>query len=584
MKTTWNLKLFYESDTDPQIQKDLQESTEVTQSFINKYKGSSNHLTDESELFQALTDFENLVKIIDAPKPFIYYYLKKYLNSSDNKVESRVNQLTEFYTKLENEILFFTLELGKIPEARQKTFLKSSKLEHFRYFLKTTFDEAKHHLSEKEERIMNLKSLPSSSLWVSGGEKIINKQTITFKGKELPLQEAIDKIPTLDPKNRRRLHERVITALKNVSDYTECEINAIVINKKINDELRGFKKPYDSRFLSDEVTENEVMAMVQAVTENYKICHKFYSVKSKLLGLRKPQYSDRGAEFGELKSKFTIKDSTEILNSIYKDIGGDLPKIFAKMNNDGLIDFKPKKGKMGGAYCFPLINNPTLILLNHANNYQSVITHGHEMGHAFHSELSKSQTPLYQYYSTVTAETASTLFEDFVFDKIYDTATVEEKKILIHNKLNNDISTIFRQVAEFNFEIDLHKKIREDGSISKEDMAKLMNDHMKAYLGPKFTLSKEDGYYYVAWSHIRSFFYVYAYAYGKLVSKALYQRYKKDKSFWNEIEKFLKAGGSKSPHDIFTEIGVDTYDVNFWKEGLKGIEREIEEFEELLKK
>jgi len=47
MKTSWNLELFYQSDDDPQLQKDLQESTDVTQSFINKYKGSSKHLTDE---------------------------------------------------------------------------------------------------------------------------------------------------------------------------------------------------------------------------------------------------------------------------------------------------------------------------------------------------------------------------------------------------------------------------------------------------------------------------------------------------------------------------------------------------------
>ncbi len=584
MKTSWNLKLFYQSDDDPQIQKDLQESTDVTQSFINKYKGSSKHLTDELELFQALTDFENLVKIIDAPKPFIYYYLKKYLNSSDNKVESRVNQLTEFYTKLENEILFFTLELGQLPEARQKAFLKSSKLEHFRYFLKTTFDEAKHHLSEKEERIMNLKSQPSSSLWVSGGEKIINRQTVTFKGKELPLPEAINKIPTLDPKNRRRLHERVMAALINVSDYAENELNAIVINKKINDELRGFAKPYDARFLGDEVMESEIMAMIDAVTESYKISHRFYDMKFKLLRLRKPQYSDRSAEFGEFKKKFTFKDSVKILTGLYKDTGDGLTSVFNRFLEGGQLDVKPKKGKAGGAFCLGTLGNPTVVLLNHIDNYDSLRTFAHEMGHAFHSELSKSQTPLYQYYSTASAEVASTLFEDLLFDKVFETANEEEKKILIHSKLNNDISSIFRQVAVFNFEMELHKRIREEGSLSKEQMAELMNKHMQGYLGPKFKLTKEDGYYFVDWSHIRSFFYVYSYAYGKLISKYLYQRYKQDKSYWSEIEKFLSAGGSKSPHDIFMEIGIDTYDENFWLEGLKGIEKEIEEFEELLKK
>ena len=131
------------------------------------------------------------------------------------------------------------------------------------------------------------------------------------------------------------------------------------------------------------------------------------------------------------------------------------------------------------------------------------------MGHAFHSELSKSQTPLYQYYSTVTAETASTLFEEIVFEKVYETASEEEKKILIHSKLNSEIATIFRQIAVFNYEMELHQRIRQEGSLPKEDIAKMMNKHMKEYLGPRFNLSERDGYCFVNWSHIRTFYYVY---------------------------------------------------------------------------
>lgn len=110
-----------------------------------------------------------------------------------------------------------------------------------------------------------------------------------------------------------------------------------------------------------------------------------------------------------------------------------------------------------------------------------------------------------------------------------------------------------------------------------------MNKHMKSYMGPIVDLKEEDGYFFANWSHIRRFFYVYSYAYGHLISSALYSEYKKDKSFKNKIEMFLKAGGSKSPEDIFADIGIDIRNPKFFENGIKLIEEDIKRLEKLVK-
>ena len=46
-------------------------------------------------------------------------------------------------------------------------------------------------------------------------------------------------------------------------------------------------------------------------------------------------------------------------------------------------------------------------------------------------------------------------------------------------------------------------------------------------------------------------------------------------SFIESIIKFLSAGGSQSPDDIFKSIGIDTTKPEFFLEGLKEIEAEI---------
>ena len=107
--------------------------------------------------------------------------------------------------------------------------------------------------------------------------------------------------------------------------------------------------------------------------------------------------------------------------------------------------------------------------------------------------------------------------------------------------------------------------------------------HFAKSVGKSAKYENEDGYFFIRWGHLRSFFYNYPYAYGRLVSRGLYKKYKEDKKYLAKIEEFMKAGTSKSPHDIFLDIGIDTSKAEFWEEGMKGIEEDIIKLEKLLK-
>ena len=93
----------------------------------------------------------------------------------------------------------------------------------------------------------------------------------------------------------------------------------------------------------------------------------------------------------------------------------------------------------------------------------------------------------------------------------------------------------------------------------------------------------DDGYQFINSSQIRRFFYVYSYAYGQLISKALYKKYQEDPAYLKKIEQFLKAGESMSPEDIWKSIGIDTTKPEFFIDGLKSIEDDIKRLEKLIK-
>lgn len=583
MSINWNFKLFYKNDTDPKIEEDFKVFERAVLAFEKKYRNNEEYLKDSNKLLLACKDYEKLTAMPEYVKPFFYFSLRRDLDSTNKFYSAKVNEYQEKLNKINNKIIFFGLKLGKIENNKQKEFLKDSKLIKYNYYLKKMFEDAKYNLTESEEKIINLYNTPAKSMWVDGFSKVLSGAEIFFQNKNIPISEAFNLLSSLKTKDRRNLNHLINLKLIELSPFCEAEINAVYTVKKISDELRGFENPYQATIKNYENEEKVVENLVEVVTNNNKISHRFYKVKAKLLKEKKLNYADRAASVGTISRNFSFEEMTKIVSSAFARVDKKYADIFDRYLRNGQIDAFPKKGKRGGAYCWGAYGLPTFILSNYANNYNSVLTIAHEMGHAIHTELAHEQPPVYADYTMSVAETASTLFENFVFEEIYEKLSDKEKIVALHNKINDSIATIFRQIACFNFEKELHQEIRGKGYCSKEEMSKLMNKHMKKYLGPLFDLKEEDGYFFASWSHIRRHFYVYSYAFGHLISDALYLEYKKNKNFKNKIEQFLKAGGSKSPEDIFAEIGINIRNPKFFENGLKAIEEDIKKLEKLAK-
>jgi len=581
-KPTWNLKLLYDSEKDPRIEKDVRKSEELADTFNKKYAGKDvSYFENAGNLKKALSDYEKMMESADA-KPILYFNYRRDLDSQDETATAQLALLENRLTKAHNQIIFFKIVLGSITPEKQKILLENKSLSHFKVFLGRIFETAKHRLSIQEEKIINLKSLPAYDMWVDGNEKILNSHQVMWNKKAIPLARALNILRDLPTSSARKgLSAAIAVVLKNVAPFSEAEINAVVTNHKINDELRKHKTPYEHTVKGYQNDPMVVENLVDTVTDNFKIAHRFFKIKARLLKQKKLSYSDRAAKIGTVSKKFSFGDSVLTFKGILDNLDPRYSPIFDKYLRQGQIDAFPRAGKKSGAYCWGSYSNPTFVLLNHTDTLYSFNTLAHEMGHAFHTELSKPQGPIYCHYSTSLAETASTLFETLAFETLSAKVSDREKIIMLHDKISDDIATVFRQIACFNFEKEIHAIIRNKGFISHTELADLHNKHMSSYLGPQFKLTRDDGYFFVHWSHIRRFFYVYSYAYGQLVSKALLRRYKQDPSFWKKIEQFLSSGGNDSPENILHKIGIDPSKPDFWREGLRGIEEDIKELEKL---
>jgi len=211
-------------------------------------------------------------------------------------------------------------------------------------------------------------------------------------------------------------------------------------------------------------------------------------------------------------------------------------------------------------------------------------TLAHEMGHAVHATRSANNSPLYDGHSIVTAETASTLFENLVFDAIFSQSPEDVKLVLLHDKLTRDIATMQRQIAFFNCELEIHNTIYGQGAMTHGELKKCMHKHLVSYLGNGVKTELIDGASYVYIPHLRYGFYVYSYTFGHLMSSIIARNYKADNSYRKEIDIFLTSGSTDTVDSIFNRIGINTTDSQTFTDSLQSHALDISRFEKLIKK
>lgn len=577
--------MLYQSPQDPMIKQDIQTIARACKAFEKKWKKNTAYLADESILGVALGEYAKLYKLLAKNKPAAYFYLLSDSDTGNKIAKSELSRIEQELTQHYNNVLFFELSLGTLPGPLQKKILKNKDFKIYTYFLKKIFNRSKYQLSEAEEKLVNLLTMPDYTLWVDGVEKDLADKKILWNENFISLGQAAVTMPTLNRKDRVALYELMKSKLREVEAFAESEINAIATAKKISDDLRGYRESYSETIQKYENEEAAIVRFIKTVTDHFPVAHRFYALRKKMLAIDGFMgYVDISAEAGTVNTAFDFESASKIVSTAFSKVDGEFAAIFNRFLENGQIDAFPRIGKASGAYCASFTDLPTFVLLNHISSFDSVKTLAHEMGHAIHGEFSKRNHVLYEHYTTSTAEVASTLFENFAFEEIFAKLSEREKIVALHNKIMDNVATIFRQIAFINFETELHGMIRKEGFASRDKISALMVKHLKSYLGPRFKLDPEDGLFWIRLSHVRRFFYMYTYAYGQLISNALYAKYQADHSFVEKIKKFLSAGGSDTPENIFKSIGIDTTKDEFWITGLKLIEDDVIRLEKLVHK
>jgi len=577
---TWSLTDLY--DDSQSLQSSLEGVAERADEFAERYHGQISKL-EADELANALDALEDIQD--DVGRAYSYAYLTWSTNTNEETSGAQLQQVKEAYTRIRQKLLFVEVEWANVDDERASMLLESEALAPYRHFLEVEYQQKDYVLTEPEEKILSEKEVTGSGAWTRYFDETMGAARYTLDGEEVTQQEILSKLYEPDRDLRKRAALAFTEGLTDQSRTLTYIFNTILADKASTDRLRGLEHWMKSRNLSNEVDDETVDALIDAVTSRYDLVARFYSLKRKLLGLDEMFDYDRYAPVGEADSRYDWDQARGLVLDAYGDFHPVMGDTAARFFDENWIDAAVADGKRSGAFSHGTVPSAhPYVLMNYTGRSRDVQTLAHELGHGVHQFVSREQTIFHHGTPLTTAETASVFGEMLVFQRLMQREDDPKNQLaMLVSKIDDTIATVFRQIAMNRFENRIHTARRTEGEIPASRFSEMWTETQNAMFEGSVTLGEHYRHW---WSYIPHFLhtpgYVYAYAFGELLVLALYSRYQEaGDGFAESYMDLLAAGGSDWPHRLVEPLGVDLTDLSFWKNGLGEIEALIERAESL---
>ncbi|HVQ79114.1 MAG TPA: M3 family oligoendopeptidase [Pseudolabrys sp.] len=584
----WDLSDLYSGLDSPQIKADLDQADRDCEAFEARFKGRLAGLAAGEGAGRALAEAVKQYEGIDdrLGRLISYASLVYAGNTTDPDRAKFYGDVQERITAASLHLLFFTLELNRVPDEQLDAAMGDPALGHYRPWIEDVRKEKPYQLEDRVEELFHEKSVTGYSAWNRSFDETIAGLRFKVGGKLLAIEPTLNLLQDADGKKRKAAAEALARTFKENLRPFALITNTLAKDKEISDRWRGFKDIADARHLSNRVESEVVDALVAAVRAAYpKLSHRYYALKAKWFGKKRLPYWDRNAPLPKVAQR-TIPwtDARATVLTAYGAFSPRMAEVADRFFVRNWIDAPVRPGKQPGAFAHPTVPSAhPYVLLNYMGRPRDVMTLAHELGHGVHQVLAAPNGPLMAPTPLTLAETASVFGEMLTFRKLLaETTDKKQRKAMLVAKVEDMINTVVRQIAFYSFERKVHSE-RRNGELTADKICELWMSVQGESLGPAIELKPG---YETFWAYIPHFvhspFYVYAYAFGDCLVNSLYAVYEKSASgFAERYLAMLSAGGTKHHSELLAPFGLDARDPKFWDGGLNVVAHLIDELEEL---
>lgn len=572
MSTEWSLKEIYPSFESEEFKRDFERFSNFREVF--------NSLTLEDNL-------ESIKAAIEALEEFsvLSSRLGNYINLTltANTTDETANKYRTLFGNAYAALNSAYTKVYKFIGSVETDITSDENLKDYEFYFAEAKQQYKHLLSDELEDVIAKFSISGGDGWEQLFEAMTSGVEGEFKGEKVTLSEIRNMAYDADAAVRKEAYETELKMYDTIKEPIAFALNNIKQQVLTETSLRGFESPLAQTLEASRMSRQTLDALLEAIREYLPQFRAYLKHKASLLGHENglPFY-DLFAPIGESSRRFTIEESKEFLLENFKGFSEDLAQMTKEAYENNYIDFLPRKGKVGGAFCsnLPFIKQ-SRILTNFSGSLSDVVTIAHELGHAYHGLHIENHRVLNQEYSMPVAETASTFNENIVMNTVIKQASDAEKVALLESQLQDTTQIIVDIYSRYLFEASVFEN-REKSFMFSKDLEKLMLDAQKEAYGDGLDPDAMHPYMWACKPHYYSSglsFYNFPYAFGGLFSKGLYAIYQEQpEGFVEKYQELLRATTVTSAEDTAKVLGVDVEDSAFWKKALAQVADNIDQF------
>lgn len=584
MNSEWSLDELYKGYDDPAFLSDFAKVDDFC-SKINEYAANISDMEPKTAICGYIRLREDAMQTI--AKLFQFTSLKSSANTRDE-------QSVSYYGRLCNKLSQTTKAVTTInkyiasAENLESIIDSDDILREYSYMLLNIRDNQAHMLSDECEEVMALYDISGGNAWGDMQSYLTSSVTANYRGKDIGLASVRNLAYDPDPQVRRDAYEAELACYDKIKDAIAFSLNSIKLQVINEARLRGFDSPLSQTLYNSHMKRETLDALLGAMDEYMHVFRRYLRIKAAALGHANgmPWY-DMFAPMGSSDKKYTVEDAKEYLLNIFRGFDSELADMVERAFDEAWIDFYPRDGKVGGAFCAGVKSiGQSRVLTNFDGSFSDIVTLAHELGHAFHNLNIQSHRPLNDDYSMPVAETASTFNEHVVMDAAIAAAKNPEEKLQLIESQLMDVTQIMCDIlSRYLFETAVFES-RVDDFMFPDRLCKIMLDAQKQAYGDGLDAEFLHPYMWVCKSHYYSTgvsFYNFPYAFGGLFARGLYAKYiKEGESFVAVYKKMLHATPVMSVEDAAAVAGIDLTKADFWRESLKSYVRLVDQFEGLV--
>lgn len=579
MNTEWSLKEIYNGFDDPKYEADFKklETAMKKEKELVAQEGTKDLKDLVEELIVANEQVAELVFNLDT-----YISLIQSVDTENGEAMAQQGRLMKIWSEGSATQAAAQKIYAKIPnvDAMAK---ESDLIREYTFMLKEAKKEAEHLLSDEVEEMIAAMDITGGSAWGKLFSYLTSTVKVDYQGKEITLSEARNLAYSPDAKVRKEAYEAEIASYEKIQDSIAFSLNNIKNQFTMICKKRGYASPIDMTLEQSRMSRKTLDAMMTAIEEYLPVFRKYMRKKAEMLGYKNglPWY-ELFAPMGKSDTTYSLEEAKEYLVNNFGKFSPDMADMMKEAFENEWIDFYPKKGKEGGAFCAGVSSiKQSRILTNYDGYFGSIRTLAHELGHAFHNVQIQDHRMLNQDYPMPVAETASTFNETHLVKAALKEATGEEKLNLLENSLMEHTQVIVDIYSRYLFETSVFEQCQ-DKFLMAEDCKNLMIEAQKKAYGDGLDSNYLHPYMWACKSHYYSSglsFYNFPYAFGGLFALGLYSKFEKEGAdFVPKYKAMLHATPVCTVEQAAAMEGIDLTTPDFWRQSLAQIEELVEEF------